>query len=241
METDTVSLTEAIEYAVSKKVIVVAAVGNDGIGRFNYPAAYDGVIGVGSVDADKAVSAFSQKNSSVFITAPGNEVLTLGLDDDYKKGKGTSFSTPLVAGAVAVAKCIDESLDTGKISDALARSAEDLGAPGYDINYGHGLLNIESFINILLENTDWFVSPVDKNNGEYSVFVYNNGNNKNTAVSIFAGYGGNRIIHVEANAISLPGKQYVNVTFIYDCAEVKHFLWNDLVAMNPLYAMRKAN
>ena len=68
---DSIALKEAIDYAAGKGVIIVAAVGNDGTEELCYPAAYDNVIGVGSVDKNEGVSSVSQHNKSVFITAPG--------------------------------------------------------------------------------------------------------------------------------------------------------------------------
>lgn len=241
MQTNTVSLSEAVDYAVSKNVIIVAAVGNDGGNKLNYPAAYDKVIGVGSVDDDKAVSSFSQRNGSVFITAPGNEVLSLGINDGYRRTKGTSFSTPLVAGAIAIAKCADDSLDADGIMDLLAASSEDLGEPGYDVNYGYGLLNVQALLDRLLEDKNWFVSPIDKEEGDCSVYILNNSDKSGAAVSIFAGFTDNRLIDAHVNDIILPAKKGVFITFGYTGDTVKHFLWSDSVYMKPLFKSRQTN
>ena len=75
-------MKEAIDYAVGKGVTVVASVGNDGTGTLMYPAAFDNVIGVGATDNDGNVwvnvnpAGGSQKNKSVFITAPGAGIVS---------------------------------------------------------------------------------------------------------------------------------------------------------------------
>ena len=79
LASNTESLEEAVNYAVSQGVIIVAAVGNDGTDTTYYPAAYSNVIGVGSVNDDKSISGFSQNNASVFVTAPGNSVKSLSI------------------------------------------------------------------------------------------------------------------------------------------------------------------
>jgi serine protease len=72
-------LMEAIEK--DEEVLVVAAAGNApdlrSLHSFFYPASFDGVISVGAVDPDLAVSSFSQRNSKVDICAPGRDVLSL--------------------------------------------------------------------------------------------------------------------------------------------------------------------
>ena len=55
------SLEEAVNYAASKGVIVIASAGNDGNSNLNYPAAYDCVVGVGAVDQNGLVTSFSEK------------------------------------------------------------------------------------------------------------------------------------------------------------------------------------
>ena len=80
---------------------MIAAVGNDGTSVLNYPAAYTGVIGVGSVDSTLKRSSFSQRNSSVYVTAPGQDVCSLNAATKryrYISGSGTSFAAPLVTG-----------------------------------------------------------------------------------------------------------------------------------------------
>mgnify|MGYP004491174153 FL=1 len=136
------TLKNAIDYAIGKGCIVVAAVGNDGNAELNYPAAYPGVIGVGSVNASKAVSSFSQRNESVKLVAPGEQVVSTYTGSRYGSWEGTSFAAPLVSGAAALLLGADDTLGPGEMSALLTRSAVRLGNETYSTSYGYGLLNI---------------------------------------------------------------------------------------------------
>ena len=80
ISSDELGLREAIAYAEEKGVIVISAVGNsNGFApeQLYYPAAYETVVGVGSVNAKSLVSQFSQRNSSVMVTAPGEKAYSM--------------------------------------------------------------------------------------------------------------------------------------------------------------------
>ena len=147
---DDPALREAIAEARSKGVILVAAVGNRIAGRpvsgpstIQYPVAYPGVIGVGAVDADKQISDFSLQNEYVDIVAPGSAVYGLSAASlTYKPGNGTSFSTPIVVAAAALARSVDPTITADRFLALMQETAEDLGAPGRDDVYGGGLLNL---------------------------------------------------------------------------------------------------
>lgn len=148
MESDSTTLREAIDYAAEKGVILCAAVGNSGLSTLNYPAAYDSVIGVGMVDSDGIVAAKSQRNESVWVTAPGNGLR--GLDDSgpssYRTSGGTSYSCPYVSAAAALLKQKYPRLTGDDMLDMLRRSAVDRGAEGYDTDYGWGLVSLPELL-----------------------------------------------------------------------------------------------
>lgn len=162
----TPELKEAVDYAVSHGVIVVAAVGNSGTDKLYYPAAYDNVIGVGATDKNDLVwhdaenGEGSQKNTSVFITAPGVDILSTYSyysieypGEDFMISSGTSHAAPLVTGAVALMKEADPTLTLAEIMNILEESADDEGEVGYDTSYGHGILNVAKAIELTLDTT----------------------------------------------------------------------------------------
>ncbi len=146
------ALEEAILYAEEHGVLVVSAVGNGGTRTAYYPAAYESVIGVGSLTKSGGVYDRSNHNDSVFLTAPGTELRSTAWQTDYANVTGTSYSVPQVSGAAAVLLGIDPTLTPAALRDLLARSAEDRGVEGYDEYYGHGMLNIANGIGLLQEN-----------------------------------------------------------------------------------------
>ena len=148
---DLSSFREAVEYANSKGVIIVSSVGNGGEDKKFYPAAYDAVIGVGAVDKNGDICSFSQFNDTVFVTAPGASMYSLGISrsDSYMTGSGTSFATPHVAAMAIMAKGYDKSLNSDSFKQLLIDSAEDRGIPGYDVFYGNGYIDVNRFMECL--------------------------------------------------------------------------------------------
>ena len=97
---DKPSIREAVAYAEEKGVLVVASAGNDYAegGEFvYYPAAYETVLSVGSVNKKKKeISDFSQRGDWVNIYARGEEITIRTLSGDKRESEGTSYSAALV-------------------------------------------------------------------------------------------------------------------------------------------------
>lgn len=143
---------EAIQYALSKDAVVVAAMGNSGNEDKSFPAATPGVIAVGATDiADKRAS-FSQYGSWISVSAPGVNILstfpTSGTSSrkDYGSISGTSMATPAVAGAVALIRGQNPGLKAAQVRAQLEQGTDDLGDPGFDKYYGHGRINLEKIL-----------------------------------------------------------------------------------------------
>ncbi len=144
---DDPDLRAAIDYAEEKGAIVTAAVGNSNHfapERIYYPAAYDTVIGVGSVDELLLVSEFSQRNHSVMVTAPGEKVYTLSSvpAEGFAQVSGTSYSAAYVSALASLLLSLYPDLSPAKFRQVLQESGRDLGDPGYDTAYGYGVLDI---------------------------------------------------------------------------------------------------
>ncbi len=98
---DSPILGQAVNYAFQHGTVVVAAAGNDAYGQLAIPAAYNGVISVGSVDANGRQAYFSNAGAGLDIAAPGVGVVTAWDTNKIAFVSGTSQSSALVAGAAA--------------------------------------------------------------------------------------------------------------------------------------------
>ena len=132
------SLRQAVEYAAEKGVVIVAATGNDGTGEIYYPAAYDSVISVGSVNKRSVHSGFSNYNDQVAVVAPGENVLLLSGTNGYVTRKGTSFAAPQVSALAAMVKSCNHGVSPAKFMEILKTTSTDLGDEGRDDYYGNG-------------------------------------------------------------------------------------------------------
>lgn len=148
MEDNLESLEEAVEYATGKGVLVVSAVGNDGKAKFNYPAAYPCVVGVGAINSSGMIASFSQRNDSVYVAAPGVNIPGLGISSSssYVTGNGTSYAAPFVTVAAVILKQYAPNATIFDFATLLRESAVDKGTAGYDTSYGYGSLDYEKFV-----------------------------------------------------------------------------------------------
>ncbi|HKW75667.1 MAG TPA: S8 family serine peptidase [Terriglobales bacterium] len=118
-------LQNAIQYALSKNVTVVAASGNNGEQIMVYPAGYNSVVGVGSTSANGAKSTFTNfGTNSTFVAAPGEAVITSYPGGNYAAGWGTSFSTPIVAGEAALILQAKPGYHPGDVANAISRAVQ---------------------------------------------------------------------------------------------------------------------
>lgn len=125
-----------VQVALERGITVVASAGNSGPhAEPAYPAALPGVVAVTAVD--KAGNLFPQANRGDYIdlAAPGVGILTTTPNNSYQIANGTSLATAHVSGILALLKAINPSFH----AEQLLQTAADLGAPGYDPEYGFGL------------------------------------------------------------------------------------------------------
>ena len=163
------TLLDAVAYAYSKGVTIVAAAGNDGTNVVSYPAAYnDYVIAVGATRFDETLSYYSNYGPSLDVVAPGGDTRVDQNGDGYADGvlqntfnpntkktndfgywffQGTSQATPHVAGLAALLISKGNATIPSNIRTAIQSTADDLGTAGRDDTYGFGLINAPAALN----------------------------------------------------------------------------------------------
>lgn len=142
---DTTVERNAVAYAVSRGVVVVAAMGNDGTGTPSYPAAYPDVIAVGAVNATDQRPFWSQYGSHIDVAAPGVNVLSTYWDDTYDVLQGTSMASPHVAGVAALILSCNSTIPAAQVGQIIRDTARPLrdkpADPVPNDWYGSGLVD----------------------------------------------------------------------------------------------------
>ena len=135
---------EAINYALEKGVILVAAAGNDGKNEKRWPAAYDGVISVASINQDNTRSKFSNYGKWVDLAAPGKDIYSTLPLSGYGYLDGTSAACPYVTGLIGLILSFSPSLNREDIKELITSEAVSIG------NWVHyGLINTQIVLEAL--------------------------------------------------------------------------------------------
>ena len=156
------TLVAAFQRAVDANILIVFPAGNispstpAGVSdnaqlsaSYAYSAGANGqVIIAGSVDGSNAISSFSYRAGpsaqNFFLVTPGDDVTAPDFaSSSYVGITGTSASTAQVSGAAALLMEAFPGLSAKQVATLLFTTATDLGAPGPDVIYGRGLLNLE--------------------------------------------------------------------------------------------------
>lgn len=137
-------LEEAVRYAFEKNVVMVSAAGNDGSDQPTYPSAYPEVLSVSAVDYNGNRASFSNYGDYIDIAAPGVYIPSTYFNQQYAALSGTSMAAPHVAGLAALILSANPDLKSSQVIRIIKKSAIDLGDKGKDINYGNGLIDVNS-------------------------------------------------------------------------------------------------
>jgi subtilisin family serine protease len=144
------AMADAVDYALTNGVVVVCAMGNDGSFVKEFPASYSGVIAVGSTNGRDQLSGFSTRGSLISVAAPGENIYSLSnlANDGYLFMSGTSMAAPFVSGVASLLLANNPSLTPAEVRSIIEDSAQDLGSPGFDPQFGYGRVNVNAALNL---------------------------------------------------------------------------------------------
>lgn len=130
------SARSAAQYLKNKGGLVVTSAGNYGVEETIAPS--DTMITVSATDSNDNKTSWSSYGSFVDVAAPGASIYSTVNGGGYGAVSGTSFSSPITAGVVALMMAANPALSPADLEKALYSSALDLGTAGFDKYFGNG-------------------------------------------------------------------------------------------------------
>lgn len=247
------SMHEDIRAIYEAGAILVASVGNDYNATRRYPAAFEEVIGVGSVNSKNARSSFSNTNDTVDVVAPGGDIKKENVAGSINEAihslhhqsftttaakSGTSQAAPHVAGAAALMLSAKPDITPAEFKALLQNCSAKIHGEGYDATdgYGNGLLDVRSMFGALTNGQSCYIAP--PSDGHIALFNLTDEDitTAKAAVTFLSEAGILQSCHTQAVTIGAQNTSRLQLTEGETAQRL--FLWN-FATMAPLAAARK--
>ena len=153
------ALEDTIRAAGDAGILFVAAAGNDGSNndsRPHYPSNYDlpNVISVAALDRSDELAGFSNFGvKTVHIAAPGKEILSTWLGDDYREASGTSMATPYVSGVAALIIANEPGISMAQLRQRILGTADEIDSLKGKVATGGRVCAANALGNIVKKHT----------------------------------------------------------------------------------------
>lgn len=198
MSTPSLALQQEVDKAYNQGILIVAAAGNDGtyngsVDTVNYPAKYNSVIAVSATDSRDARASFSSTGNTIEVAAPGVNIKSTYLNNQYASMSGTSMAAPFVAGDLALLKQAYPTFTPSQLRAKLRENVVDLGATGKDNWFGYGLVKTPK-----QGQTTIVTQPITNQPKQHET--------KTTVVTNKATYLGGEIVYVKVKVTDSNGK-----------------------------------
>ncbi len=148
------AIQDAVAYALDHNVVVVAGAGNvlpllgEQTNEPKQPASCAGVLAVSAVNPNLTWWRHSERQPYVAVSAPGNEIQTLGLDGrNFVDGYGTSFASAFVSGEAALVRARNPSLPWYRVVQRIINTTLPRGAVPDD-RFGYGIVRIHEAVDV---------------------------------------------------------------------------------------------
>ncbi len=140
------AFASAISFMEAQGITMVAASGNDGVGRsVKFPARFPQVIAVSATDRYDRVAAFSSTGPEVDFCAPGTDIPSAWLNNSYEEKSGTSFAAPHITGIAADIQNVYGPMPPSRLREIMASGAVRL-AQLSDEQQGAGMVELPRII-----------------------------------------------------------------------------------------------
>jgi len=133
------TVESAAQYFKGRGGLTFVAAGNEGTNMAVAPS--ENMLVVSATDSNDAKTSWSNYGSFISIAAPGENIKTTARGGGYASAAGTSFASPVVAGAAALMMAANPILPNSQVESLLYSTSVDLGAVGKDTYYGAGRVN----------------------------------------------------------------------------------------------------
>ena len=162
----TTFITRAANIAFDKGILLVNSAGNSSSTGVIAPADSQSVLSIGAVNSEGSYASFSSQGSNIQpvikpdVVAQGSQSKVINVTDDIVSSSGTSFSSPILAGAIACFVQAFPRLNIDEIMDLVRESSSQFNNPDYYL--GHGIPNFLIAYNLALELSlnDFLIFPI---------------------------------------------------------------------------------
>lgn len=150
----TTFITRGSNIAYEKGLLLVTSAGNSGASGVGAPADSPVVMSIGAVDANGNYASFSSQGSAIQptqkpnVVARGSGSYLVDQNNNITQNNGTSFSSPIMAGAMACLKQALPSISNDDLKQFVHESSSQYTTPDYFL--GYGIPNFEDALNIAL-------------------------------------------------------------------------------------------
>ncbi len=235
LDGNTTIITKAADMAVSKGMFVVSSAGNAGGPpwfKITAPADADSVLTVGAVDSAGTIASFSSRGPTSDgrfkpnTVARGVKAIVASQYGDVFKQSGTSFSSPITAGAVACLWQANPTKTNMEILDAIQQSASQYS--NRDTIKGYGIPNFCK-ADSLFTGVDVFkLNQTDKLN------VYPNPFTDNFDITFYS----DKKQTIQFELYDISGRSIFKEEKIVNANSSSTFNYNDEVLSNGVYILR---
>ncbi|MBU7023254.1 MAG: S8 family peptidase [Theionarchaea archaeon] len=141
------ALNDACQAAWDAGCVLVSSAGNNGVETPDgYPSAYPSVMAISATDSSDNIASWSNYGDEIELGAPGVSIYSTYKDGEYATMSGTSMACPHVSGVAALILAAHSGYSNQQVRQTLWNTAEDLGAPGWDIYFGYGLVDAQAAV-----------------------------------------------------------------------------------------------